>query len=193
IAAPGEPSRNPSRNLSRDQPANAGRTVSKVLSGERDLVRLMLEQGDRMIGYVLANMGLDEFSVGVPRKTVEKLLTMYRKGEVDTQRILAGDIDEEIREFAAGLMIQRDQPSRNWRSLHDIEVPPMDANAKRSATDAMRSVKLQRVEIAIAEQNRKIFEVENQNGDLTEILKELQSLQSLRKHVAELEFVEWTG
>ena len=69
----------------------------------------------------------------------------------------------------------------------------MDANAKRSATDAMRSVKLQRVEIAIAQQNRKIFEVENQNGDLTEILRELQSLQSLRRQVAELDFVEWTG
>lgn len=183
---------------SSDQPSgkqSTGRAqvVSNTLPGERDLVRLMLEKGDRMIGYVLANMGLDEFSDGPARSTVENLLAMYQKGEVDTQRLLSGDTDEQIREFAADLMIQREQPSTNWRSLHDIEVPPMDANAMRSATDAMRSLKTRRVEIAIIEQNRKIFKAENEKGDLTELLKELQSLQSLRRHVSELEFVEWTG
>ena len=80
-----------------------------------------------MIGYVLANMGLDEFSDGAPKRTVEELLAMYLKGEVDTGKVLSGAADEEIREFAAGLMIQRDQPSRNWRSIHQIEVPPLDS------------------------------------------------------------------
>jgi DNA primase len=178
---------------SKFKPVDTASEPARILSGERDLVRLMLEKGDRMIGYVLANMGLDEFSAGPPRKTVEALLGMYQKGEVDTGKLLAGDGIDEVREFAAGLMIHRDQPSLNWRSIHAIEVPPMDANAKRSASDAMRSLKLQRVEFAIEEQNRRIFETEKANGDVTEPIRELQALQKLRKHVADLEFVEWSG
>jgi DNA primase len=166
-------------------------STSKPLPAELHLLRLMLNHGERMIGFILANMSLDEFSEGSPRRRAEMLLEMYKKGEVDTNDLVSGDVDDAIRGLAAGLLIQTTEPSPNWRSVYDIEVPPLDADAKRSAADAMRRLKLTRVDIAIADQNRKIFTAEKEGASLTEHLRELQSLQALRKHVGEQEFVEW--
>ena len=118
---------------------------------------------------------------------------MYKKGDVNTETVLSGDSDEDVRAFAAGVMIQRNEPSKNWMSLHEIEVPGLDVNAKRSASDAMRSLKMGHVDEAITDQNRRIFDIQNDDGDLTDHLKQLQALQDLRKQVARQEFLEWSG
>jgi DNA primase len=169
----------------------ADRLSTEMVAGERDLIRLMLSHGERLIGYVLANMSLEEFSEGAPRSLVSELLSMYQKGTVQPERLLAIDSDQDIRDFAAGLMIQLDQPSPNWRHRHDIEVPPLDADAKRSAADAMRRLKLKRIDSAISVQNRRIRQIEQQQGDTTEGLKQLHDLQKLKKRLRTLEFVEW--
>ena len=160
--------------------------------GEQTLIRLMLEHGEELIGFVLGHMGLEEFSEGVVRRTVQHLLDMYSEGDVEPARLLSNLDDPEVQEFAAGVMIDLEEPSKNWMSRHDIDVPQLHANAKRSATDAMTYLKLNRVTHAIEEMQHRLFKAQTDGSDLTALLEEMRSLQSLKKDIASRKYLKWS-
>ncbi|MGA7304560.1 MAG: DNA primase [Rhodothermales bacterium] len=158
---------------------------------EQTLVRLMLEHGEELIGFVLGHMGLDEFSEGVVRRTVQRLLDMYSNGDVNPARLLSDLDDPEVQEFAAGVLIDRDELSENWSSMHDIEVPKLYANARGAATDAMTYLKLKRVNKAIEEMQQRLYRAQADGNDVIELLEEMKSLQVLRKDIASRAYLTW--
>lgn len=159
---------------------------------EQTLVRLMLEHGEELIGFVLGHMGLEEFSEGVVRRTVEQLLEMYRNGDVNPARLLSNPDDPEVQEFAAGVLIDPVELSENWRSMHDIDVPRLYADAKRAASDAMTYLKLQRVNRAIEEMQQRLYRAQAEGEDVIGLLEEMKSLQVLRKDITARTYLTWT-
>lgn len=168
------------------------RQTAAVDPDEEMLVRIMIERGEELIGFILGHMGLEEFSDGVVQRTVQVLLDMYNSGKVDTSKLLSDSGDEEVQEFAAGVMIDKEAPSEKWSSRHDITVPELNANAKRAATDAMTYLKLRRVNNAIAEMQGRLFKAQAEGGDVLDLLEEMKSLQALRKDIANRTFLTWT-
>lgn len=158
---------------------------------EQTLVRLMLEHGEELIGFVLGHMGLDEFSEGVVRRTVQLLLDMYSNGDVNPARLLSNLDDPEVQEFAAGVLIDKEELSENWSSMHDIDVPKLYANAMGAATDAMTYLKLKRVNKAIEEMQRRLYKAQADGNDVVELLEEMRSLQILRKDIASRAYLSW--
>jgi len=159
---------------------------------EETLVRLMLEHGEELIGFVLGHMGLEEFSEGVVRRTVQHLLEMYHGGNVNPAHLLSDLDDPEVQQFAAGVLIDREELSDNWLSMHDIDVPKLYADAKRAAADAMTYLKLKRVNRAIEGMQQQLYKAQAEGKDVISLLEEMKSLQVLRKDIATRTYLTWT-
>jgi DNA primase len=162
---------------------------NEPLTQEKTLIRLMLEREGPLIEYILGNTALEEFSEGVSRKTVTSILDMYQKGELDEDVFLEGTFGTDVQEFVAGILLEREQPSANWRSRHNISVPELNADARKAAMYAMTYLKLNRVGDAIDALKQRIFEAQSGGEDLKDLLSEMESLKDLRRHIRSREFL----
>lgn len=179
----------PPTGANQEQPAEA---PPAPLPEERVLLRLMLEEGTRMVEHVLGHMALDEFTEGPPRELVQTLVRMYQDGDVRTQALLEGEHGEQLQSLAAAVMMEEHEASENWAKREDIPVPKFNDQPYKSADSAMKFLKLDRVNEAIEHVREQSYQA-NQAGD-TERMQRLQqkmmSLQELRKEVQQGAFLD---
>jgi DNA primase len=175
-----------------EQAPQATEAPPAPLPEERVLLRLMLEEGTRMVEHVLGHMALDEFTEGPPRELVQTLVQMYQEGDVRTQSLLEGEHGDQLQSLAASVMIEEHEASKNWAEREDIPVPKFNDQPYKSADSAMKFLKLDRVNDAIEHVREQSYQA-NQSGD-TERMQRLQqkmmSLQELRKEVQRGDFLE---
>ena len=158
---------------------------------EAVLLRLMLEHGAPMVEHVLTRMALDEFSEGVVRDAVGRLIAQYEAGAVDAEPFLRGDYGEETQRLAAEVLMERHALSENWQRRIGITVPGLDAQPYEAAVSAMRLLKLDRVEEAIEAVKRQVFVAEQQGEDVTALLQQQDGLNALKRQIEQGAFLEW--
>jgi DNA primase len=190
---PPPPDEAPEQGSSRQEAtAPTAEAPSAPLPEERVLLRLMLEEGTRMVEHVLGHMALDEFTEGPPRELVQTLVQMYQDGDVRTQALLEGEHGEQLQSLAASVMMEEHEASENWAKREDIPVPTFNGQPYKSADSAMKFLKLDRVNEAIEHVREQSYQA-NQAGD-TERMQRLQqkmmSLQELRKEVQQGDFLD---
>ncbi len=161
-----------------------------VLPQEHTLLRLMLEQGAPMIEFIRGHMALDEFTEGPSRQIVEILLEMYRTETLNTQRFFDGSYDPAIQRLAAGVLVDRYEPSENW-AAKKIHVPRINEDPHRSATSAMTLLKLNRVKEAVRQHKAKMFRATHHGGDLHMLQTQMMHLIKLQKQIESGEFLKW--
>jgi len=161
----------------------------RVLPEERTLVRLMLEFGQPLVEFVLGHMSLDEFSAGPPRETAQVLVGMYRSGKIDRDALLGGQHGDRVREFAAEVLVDRDEPSENWSRRQNIPVPRLNEDPMEAAESAMTLLKLDRVDAAVARERKALLEVSREGQDVRPIQERLLGLLDLRKKIERREFI----
>jgi DNA primase len=152
----------------------------------------MLEQGTRMVEHVLGHMALDEFTEGPPRSLVQTLVEMYQNDDVRPQSFLDGEHGDRLQQLAASVMVEEHEASKNWAEREDIPVPKLNDQPYAAAESAMKLLKLDRVEAAIAEVRDRAYEA-SQNGNeekVQRLQQKMMSLQDLRKHVQRGAFLE---
>lgn len=162
------------------------------LPEERVLLRLMLEQGTRMVEFVLGNMALDEFTDGPPRALVETLVGMHQAGDLRTQAILDGEEGDELQRLAASVMMEEHEASENWAEREDIPVPKLNDRPYEAAKSAMKLLKLDRVNEAIDKVQERAYEA-TQAGEedrMQRLQQKMMSLQNLRQRIHRGEFLE---
>ncbi len=150
---------------------------------EKKLIQLMLNHGDPMVELVLGHMGFDEFTAGIPRRTVEQLVEMYQQGSIRREAFLEGRFGGAAQQFVADVLVQRHELSDNWNDRHNIEVPSLDADPKESAISAMTILKLARVDEAIAKQRRALYHAQQTSQDVLPILNSIKALENVRRHI----------
>jgi DNA primase len=162
------------------------------LPEERVLLRLMLEQGTRMIEFVLGHMALDEFSEGPPRELVETLVEMYREDDVRPQSILDGEHGDTLQSLAASVMMEEHEASENWAQHEDIPVPKLNDRPYAAAESAMKLLKLDRVNEAIEQVRERAYAATRAEDDdrMQELQQKMMSLQELRKRIKRGAFLE---
>ncbi len=165
---------------------------AEPLPEERVLLRLMLEQGTRMVEYVLGHMALDEFTEGPPRELVQKLVEMYQNNDVRPDSFLDGEHGERLQQLAASVMMEEHEASENWAEREDIPVPKLNDRPYVAAESAMKLLKLDRVEAAIAEIRDRAYEA-SQDGNEEQVQRlqqKMMSLQELRKQIQRGAFLD---
>ncbi|MEF8797548.1 MAG: DNA primase [Salinivenus sp.] len=162
------------------------------LPEERVLLRLMLEQGTRMIEHVLGHMALDEFTDGAPRALVQTLVEMYQNDDVRPQAILDGEHGDRLQRLAASAMMEEHEASTNWAEREDIPVPELNDRPYEAAESAMKLLKMDRVNGAIEQIRERAYEA-TQDGDeerMQRLQQKMMSLQELRKQIERGAFLE---
>jgi DNA primase len=162
------------------------------LPEERVLLQLMLENGTRMVEFVLGNMALDEFTEGPPRALVETLVEMYRAGSVETEAILDGSHGERLQQLATSVMMEEHQASKNWAEQEDIPVPKLNDRPYAAAESAMKLLKLDRVNEAIEQVREAAYRATRNGADerMQALQQKMMSLQELRKGIQRGDFLD---
>jgi DNA primase len=161
------------------------------LEQERLLLRLMLEEGEPMIEFILGNMALDEFTDGLAREMAGAIVEIYRgDGRFDAQPILDGEHGSDLQNLAASVMVNEHEPSANWVERRDITPPRYNEDAQHAAESAMKLLKDARVVSYREHMRSKLFEAQKSgNWDRAlRLSREISQLNDLRKRIQDGEF-----
>jgi DNA primase len=160
---------------------------------EGELLRLMLREGTAMVEHVLSRMAVDEFSEGPVRAAVAALITQYEAGHMDPEALVRGDYGGDVQSLAAEVLSERHVVSRRGASKRGVEPESRDARPFEAATSAMRFLKLDRLDEALADVRRQIYAAEQGGSDATELYRRVTALTELRSQVERGTFLEWNA
>ena len=175
-----------------DEPPPSDDTPPVPLPEEQVLLRLMLENGRRMVKHVLGHMALNEFTEGPPRELVRVLVDMYQNDDVEPQRILDGEHGDTLQTLAAAVMMDQHEASEKWAEREDIPVPKINDRPYEAAESAMKFLKMDRVNEAIDQVREQAYEA-SRDGDeerMQQLQQKMMSLQQLRRHIEKGDFLD---
>ena len=171
--------------------ASPERAGGRTLPSEETLLRLMVEHGEPMIEFILGHLALSEFTEGPARRAATKLLAQYESGTFAPRALLEESDDPELQNFIAGVMTDRNAPSKNWSRKLKIDVPRLNENEHVSAASAMTLLKLHRVQQEIERIREATYQAQESGADPTELQRQGMVLQNLRKQIERQEFINW--
>lgn len=167
--------------------------VVVVRPEEALLLRLMLTHGAPMVEHVLTRMGVDEFTAGPAQTVVEGLIAQFQDGQIDPGPFTRGDHGEAVRALVTEALVERHSLSDNWQSKVGVAVPERDGEPFAAATSAMRLLKLDRVQEAIAGAMRRVQARERAGEPVDDLQAEVNGLNELRRQIERGEFMEWAS
>ena len=173
----------------RGQTSGTRLSVSSTLASEKILIRLMFEQGQQMVTYILGNMSLDEFSPGAPRRTVEGFAEQHQAGSMNRQAFLDGAYGADVQQLVAEVVVRREEPSENWEQKRGVVVPRLDENYEGAARQAMKHLKIVRVDEAIARRAEEQSRAEASGDDIRTYQQDIIQLQALRRRLEKGEVI----
>ncbi len=150
-----------------------------MLASEKILLRLMFQQGSSMIACILGNMSLGEFSPGATRRAAEIFAEQHQAGAVNVQAMLRGAYGEEVQKLIAEVAMPKEEPSGNWKQKKGVMVPDLDANPEEVARQAMKHLKMARVNEAIKRQIEEQERAEARGEDIRTYQENIMQLQAL--------------
>jgi len=182
----------PSPSSAADTASDTSDAPASPLPEERVLLRLMLENGSRMVAHVLSHTALDEFTEGPPRTLARTLAEMYNDGTVEAQQILSGEHGEALQQLATSVLMNEHEASEHWAQENDIAVPALNDRPYEAAESAMKYLKLDRVDEALDAVREKMYQTTQQDEDdqVSRLQQKVMSLQKLRKRIKRGEFLD---
>ena len=154
-----------------------------ALPEEQTLIRLMLLHGEDMVEFILGHMALEEFTEGPARQVVEHILQQYESGSVSREPFVSGQLGKDIQEFVSGVLMVRHEPSEGWGERLRIAESGPEAEPYKEAADAMRLLKLDRLDAWIEQIRTQIWEVQQRGEDVLNLMQGLQKLQQYRQQI----------
>lgn len=164
-------------------------TYREPLPEEKNLLRLMLENGTPMVEFILGHMGLDEFTEGPARTMVAALIDMYQQDAVEPGRFLDGSHPGPVQSLAAEVLMDRHTPSENWQRMQNIAVPKFNQKLREAAISSMTLLKLDRVDDHIKKHKRRIFQASQSGEEVRPLQEHLMQLLAFRRQVQARAFV----
>jgi DNA primase len=165
---------------------------AEPLPEERVLFRLMLENGSRMVAFVLGHMALDEFTEGPPRTLAQTLAQMYDDGAVEPKAILSGEHGDTLQQLGASVLMNEHEASEHWAKKEDIPVPHLNDRPYEAAESAMTFLKLDRVDEALVAVRERMYQATQPGEDdqVQRLQQKVMSLQELRKSIRRGDFLD---
>jgi DNA primase len=191
-ASSGKGSRPPPSTPDSDARSASPEPSAAPLPEERVLLRLMLENGSRMVAFVLGHMAFDEFTEGPPRELARTLAEMHNEGSVESEPILSGKHGDALQQLGASVLMNEHEASEHWATKEDIPVPSLNDRPYEAAESAMKFLKLDRVNEALEAVRERMYQATQQGDDerVQRLQQKVMSLQELRKSVKRGDFLD---
>jgi DNA primase len=129
---------------------------------ERDLLKLMLEHGNEMVGYVFTHLEFKHFTHPAVRRVLDLINPHYMNAEVwDANSLIDGTDDDELRRFIADITFSKYELSKGWQ---EQDAMPEEADPGKVAESCMLILKRQELEKYIAE-NQQLMKAAAARGE----------------------------
>ena len=149
---------------------------------ERELIRLLFENNEEIIGLITYNINEDDILVDIHKKIFNKIHFEYEnRGSLDPGDLISL-FDDEVQAYLRELTIERYTLSNNWEDLNPSITQEMIN--KKYAVDLIVKYKQMQIDIQIA---TNVSAQENTDSEerLLELMKEKHALEKQRKLVRE--------
>ncbi len=157
----------------------AAPVVHELPVPERDILKVMFDQGDEIIRFAFTYVDPAMFLHPQARAVAEHLAALVDGGgHFEPSGFLDALGDEALRRFASGLMMQRYDIAPRWAEAGGIpEVP----DPWKLAEDAVVGMRTRVLDHQIEEARRHFNDVEASGGNTGEAYQELRQLQDDRR------------
>ena len=143
-----------------------------------------------MLEYVLSKMAVEEFSEGAPRATVQALLRQYAEDAFRREPFLDGSLGEDIQAFCTGAMLDRHEPSENWKRKANIHIPRMNEKPFEVAGSVMRNLKLDRLREVREQLKADMFALSQNGEDIRALQEEMLRLIDYERYIVSGAFLD---
>ncbi len=149
---------------------------------ERELIRLLFENNEEIIGLITYNIHEEDILVDIHRKIFEKVYFEYEnRGSLNPAELISL-CDEDAQSYLRELTIEKYSLSNNWEDLNPSITPEMII--KKYAIDLIVKYKQMHIDLQIAENIRTQANTDDEQRQL-ELMKEQHELERQRKSVRE--------
>ncbi len=137
------------------------RKEREISTAERDLVKLMLEDPDTMIEYILSHISIDEFDHPHTRAVAQLLLDKHRAGElIDPHILLESELAAPLKSLITDVVISKYEISPGW-----AEQKPIDPTDIRQVAQAALVALMRRKYNMLIEENQRTLKDAGQRGE----------------------------
>ena len=128
---------------------------------ERDIVKLLLENQERMIGFLFSHMSTSDLTDPQIRKIVEFLLTRFDERGPGKVTEIVGEIEDPLlKNLVTDIVMSRYEVSKRW----DVESNEEEPDPLAIARDVLAALKKRTLQRQI-EENQKALKEAGQRGD----------------------------
>ncbi len=149
---------------------------------ERELIRLLFENNEEIIGLITYNVHEEDILVDIHRNVFEKVYFEYENRGSLNPADLISLYDDEVQSYLRELTIEKYSLSSNWQDLNPSITQEMIT--KKYAIDLLVKYKQMHIDLQIA---ANVGAQENADSEerLLELMKEKHELERLKKIVRE--------
>jgi len=147
---------------------------------ERELIRLLFENNEEIIGLITYNIHEEDILVDIHRKIFEKVYFEYENRSSLNPADLISLFDEDVQAYLRELTIEQYTLSNNWEDLNPSITQEM-VN-KKYTIDLIVKYKQMQIDLQIA---ANVSSQENADSEerLLELMKEKHELEKQKKHI----------
>jgi DNA primase len=149
---------------------------------ERELIRLLFENNEEIIGLITYNIHEEDILVDIHRKIFEKVYFEYENRGSLNPADLISLFDDEVQSYLRELTIEKYSLSNNWEDLNPSITQEMIT--KKYAFDLIVKYKQMHIDLQIT---ANVSAQENADSEerLLELMKEKHELENQKKHIRE--------
>jgi DNA primase len=137
------------------------RKEREISTAERDLVKLMLEDPETMIEYILSHISIEEFEHPHTRAVAQLLLDKHRAGElIDPHILLESELAAPLKSLITDVVISKYEISPGW-----AEQKPIDPTDIRQVAQAALVALMRRKYDMMIEENQRRLKEAGQRGE----------------------------
>jgi len=167
--ATGQPSEKPAREAS----------AADIPAPERDLLRVMLDQGPSMVEYIFSYVNPEMFTHPMARRVIA-LIESRGESEWDHHTLVDGTEDQTLRRFIADVLFSKYELSKGWFGRG---TEPEIAEPREVADKSIAALRIRGIERLLAEQFTLLKSAEGRGEQLLPYHQRIKQLQQERKEL----------
>ena len=155
---------------------------------ERDLIKLMLERGNDMVGFVFSNVGPEMFTHPRGQEAIQRILATAESGRSwDAATLLDEVEDPDLRRFITDITFTKYEISKGWLEMGSM---PEEADPTTIAEHCILIMRRQELDRLLEENQRRMKEAAARGEHVREYMEQHQTLLREKK---ELESIGSSG
>jgi DNA primase len=155
--------------------------AKELSSVERDLLKLMLEHGNEMVGYVFSHIERESFTHAMAKRLVQLILQYAESGRAWDANTLISDVDDaDFRRFVAALVFSKYEISKGWEEMGSA---PEEPDPGEIAERCFLIMRRQQLDDLLKENQQKMKEAAARGEPAREYLEHHHTLLNQKKEL----------